>query len=665
MSSLKHHTLAVLALASSALVAPLFAQEIDHTDHTGHNHGPVDAPPQVPNVPVRLTPVPGDQVRLTEGLISQCYEMVRTVTIPANLTWCETSGYVNNFVLAAGKEKGERRGPIDSDALVYSALEAAAHVLTTKPDPALEARVDALVATIAAAQRADGYLNTHFQLAGADKAWTDAAAGRELYCAGRLIDAAVVYQHATKKSKLMEVARKFADHIDKVFGPGKRTDPPAHPGIEGALSRLFEATGEARYLALAQFFVDQRGRVEGRKSHGRIAQDTKPVAEETQFLGDAARGAAFYAGASAVGRALDDLSRQVPLDAIWTDAVTTKMYVTGGFGNANAPDGIVAPYDLASANAAPSTAGAVGLLEWSHAMLLATGDAKYADVVDRTLHNAILAAASNKGDAFACTESLASNTGFARTAGQECSLDVARTIASVPGLVFATSGNTIYVSQYVPCEARFKIGDVNVFIKMSTAYPFSGLVEIAVQADKQVTFALKFRRPEWCKEVYYMHNLKEQEHATRYPGTYAGWEIYDRRYDPMDGCKINLVGPIRREYAPAENTADKGRVVVRRGSLVYAIEGVDNKGAAGSLVLKPTVRLEAIDHADKTLGRMRAFRCRDGVNVIPGADGAPTTRPAQILFVPYYQLGNRGQSPFAVWVPETPGLANVSGTPPR
>ncbi|MDZ4772622.1 MAG: glycoside hydrolase family 127 protein [Planctomycetota bacterium] len=658
-----------------ALVAPAaLAFQQQEPGHEGRNHpagqGHVasDKPAvEVQTGPVRQTQVGAERIELLPGLIGQRYELNRTASLPALHAHLESNGFVQNFVVAGGAAQGAHTGGLDSDAQVYAYLEAAALSLVGTKDAALEARLDGLVDTIAAAQKPDGYLNTFVQIGGKNAAWSDLAGGRELESGGRLIEAALAYQRALKKAKLVEVAKKFADHVDATFGPGKKSDPSAHPGIERALAELFDATGEARYLTLAKFFVDARGNVAGRTGYGAIAQDATAVRSGTQFQGDPVRGTSFYAGAADVARFSNDTELFTSIDTIWTDAVTTKTNIVGALGNASARDGITAPFDIGTGTTY-DTRSAIGLVEWSQAMLLATGDAKYADMIDRALHNAVLAGTSANGVSYAGVNSMTGAGDFERkqlSASGDFAADITRFVADAPGLIFTTAGNTIYISQYVPCRADFMIGDVKVHLEMQTAWPFGGLVDIKVQADKQVTFSIKFRRPAWCKTVFYQHDLKETEHSSEFPGTTAGWEVYERRYDPMDGCKINFLGPIRRVAPLAEVASDKGRVAISRGPLVYALEGVDNRGSARAMVLPATASLVAANKPDKVLSSIRIFRSRDGRVVESGADGTKSARGSEIVFLPYYQLANRAQSDFVVWVPETPELATVAGSAPR
>lgn len=651
--------LAALALPTAPTLG---VQEPGHDhDHPGHTHDqPAEPAATTPSGPVRLQPVTALNVRLSAGLVGSKFELDRAATLPALLAHAESNGFLANFAIAGGGASGEHRGPVDADAIVYAWIEGASNTLLQKPDPELVTRLEAIVDAIAKAQREDGYLNTSHQIGGQHAPWADLAHGRELYTGGRLIEAALAHRRATNQTKLFDVARKFADLVDRTFGPGKKSDPGADPGLESALCDLFTQTGEARYLALAKFFVEARGNTTDRTGHGAFAQDAKPVRGESAFLGDPLRGTRLYAGASQVARLLDDAALQQSLATIFADLVGTKMNIVGGIGSTSASAGVTAPFVLDSKTSAWDVRSAIGLAEWAHAMMIATGDAAYGDVVERTLFNAILGSVGASGTTFAPVHRLTGDPGPDRAGWPECGeagAEVARFLAQTPELVFATAGNTIYISQFVPCEADFQVGGANVHLTMQTNWPLSGLVDIAVQCDKQATFAIKFRRPAWCKQVYYQHDLKEQEHFTDYPGGVAGWEVYERRYNPMDGCKINLIGPIRREAPLAGVTADQGRVAVCRGPLVYAVESLDNRGQAAALVLPTTAALSAVDRPDKTFTTIRAFRSRDAKLAERGADGKSGFRPAEMILIPFFQLGNRGKSSYVVWVAETPDIA--------
>src|SRR5688572_16421583 len=267
-----------------------------------------------------LEPVPFERVTIADSFWKPRIETNRRVTVGTCLDKCEDTGRIANFARTAGVEQGPHQGALYNDSDVYKVLEGAAYTLRTAPDAALEARVDRIIDSVAGAQQPDGYLNTYWTLAKPGQRWTNIAHGHELYCAGHLIEAAIAYKHATGKRKLLDVAIRFADHIDAEFGPGKRLDPPGHQELELALVKLERETGDSRYLSLAKFFLDQRGRPQGRaKLHGEYAQDHVPVREQREIVGHAVRATYMYCAMADVASATGDRRLWGALESLWRD----------------------------------------------------------------------------------------------------------------------------------------------------------------------------------------------------------------------------------------------------------------------------------------------------------------------------------------------------------
>jgi DUF1680 family protein len=661
------HVLSLALVIPTALAQtnpPAQPPQPPQTGHEGHDHPAPVAPKPVLNQK-HLTPIPFNQVKLRASMWTDRFEMNRTVSIPAVLDQCESTGRIKNFAIASGAEKGERKGKPYDDSDVYKAIEAIAYTLAQKKDLALEARADAIIEKIAAAQQKDGYLNTFY--VDPAKRWTNIKDGHELYCAGHLFEAATAYATSTGKTKLLDVAKKLADHIDATFGPKKKLDPCGHPEIELALVKLSNATGEKRYATLAKFFVDQRGKLEGRTSFGEYAQDHKPLREQTEFVGHAVRATYLYSGAADVANATGDDTLIPPLEKIWRDVVDKKMYITGGIGSSAANEGAGKAFDLPNDGAYCETCAAIGMALWSHRMLLATGEAKYADIVERELYNAILSGVSVKGDKFFYDNPIASRGDKERKPWFEtacCPTNLVRFLPSVSGLVFATSGKTLYVLQYIPCEADVTIADTKVHIRLDSTWPDKGNVNFKVDPEKNLDFAIRLRRPAWCKQVYYQHDLKEQEHASEFPGTEAGWELYERPYTTNDGGAAHFISPVRREHAAPEVTGNAGRVAICRGALVYAVEGIDNQGRARSLVLPADAGLPSVkDKADTVIGSFRSLIAK-GLYVERGIDGKPAWKPCSMTLLPYWLCANRGPTEMTVWIAEKPEVAELPGEGP-
>ena len=288
--------------------------------------------PVVAGKPEALTPVPFPDVHIDDDFWGQRLRTNRLSTVEANLHQCEITGRIKNFAVAAGLEKGKHEGALYNDSDVYKVLEGVAYTLADKRDPDLEKRADAIIDLIAAAQQPDGYLDTYYTLVEPQNRWKNDQFSHELYCAGHLIEAAVAYQQATGKDKLLKVARKLADHIDSVFGPDKRHEASGHEEIELALIKLYRATKEERYLKLALFFLDQRGKADGRKLFGEYAQDDKPIREQTEVVGHAVRAMYLYCAMADAAAITGDDGLLTALDKIWHDVTERKMYLTGGIG---------------------------------------------------------------------------------------------------------------------------------------------------------------------------------------------------------------------------------------------------------------------------------------------------------------------------------------------
>jgi DUF1680 family protein len=272
-----------------------------------------------------LTALPFQEVHIKDDFWSKRVRTNRTATIEANLHQCEITGRIRNFAIAGKLEEGKHKGLLFDDSDVYKVLEGIAYSLSNERDAELQRRADAIIDKIAAAQQPDGYLNTFYTLVKPQERWKNIRTGHELYCAGHLIEAAVAYQQATGKRKLLGVAIKLADHIDHTFGPDQKVDASGHEEIELALLKLYRATKQERYLKLAQFFLDMRGRKDKRRLFGEYAQDHKPVREQSEVVGHAVRAMYLYCGMADVAAITGDKELPAALENIWHDVVQRIM----------------------------------------------------------------------------------------------------------------------------------------------------------------------------------------------------------------------------------------------------------------------------------------------------------------------------------------------------
>ena len=605
----------------------------------------------------RLSPVPFTEVTLTDRFWAPRLETNRTVTIPHAFTQCEETGRIRNFEVAAGLVQGKFEGLLFNDSDVYKVVEAAAYTLATHPDPKLDAYLDDLIAKFAAAQQPDGYLNTYFTLVAPDKRWTDLPGAHELYCAGHLTEAAVAHYQATGKRNLLDVAVRFVDYIDQVFGDDALVGVPGHEELELALVKLSEATGEPRYFDLARWFIDKRG-----SSDREYCQDHIPVRQQSEIVGHAVRAMYLYSGVADVARQTGDQELVAAMERIWGDVTQHKLYITGGVGPSAHNEGFTVRYDLPNDSAYAETCAAIGLVLWNQRLALLHADAKYADVVEQALYNGVLSGVSLSGDRFFYVNPLGSRGHHHRMPWFGCACcppNIARIIPQVPAMMYATSPDGIWVNLYAAGEAKARVGEADVTLVQETDYPWDGAIKFAVNPAKPTRFALSLRVPGWCEGAAARLNGKAIDAA-------AGDDGYlriEREWRAGDTVALNLPMPIERIAANPAVEADVGRVALRRGPIVFCLEGVDNHGSVRDLALPREAKLEA-RFEPKLLG---------GVLVVRGAalrrppvewsatlyQPVPPDEAAQFVAVPYYAWDNREPGEMLVWLPETTALAEA------
>ena len=606
-----------------------------------------------------LAPVPFRDVKLADGFFAPRIETNRKVTIPACLDQCEATGRIRNFEIASGKVEGKHEGLLFNDSDVYKVLEGAAYALKSAPDPALEKRVDAVIDAIAAAQREDGYLDTYFQLVEPAMKWKKERDGHELYCAGHLIEAAVAYEAATGKTKLLGVATKLADCIAKEYGPGKHQEATGHEELELALVKLFRATKEKRYLDLASFFVEMRGKKDrGTALFGEYAQDHLPVREQPEVVGHAVRAMYLYSGMADVAAATGDASLVAPLVRFFDDVTGKKMYVTGGIGSSGSNEGFTRAFDLPNDSAYCETCAAIGMALWAHRMFLLTGETKYADVLEREVYNNVPAGVSFSGNRFFYDNPLASRGDTERVAWFQCACcppNVARFVPAIGERMYAVSGRDVHAILYAASTVELDIGDRKVRIDQETDYPRSGNVRFKVLPQGRVSFALRLRVPGWSTQA----TVEPATEASRMRANPGDEFVIDKVWRAGDTVDLKLDTTPRRIRADPRVEADRGRVALAKGPVVYALEGVDHAGSAWSLALPASAEIaEAWDPL--RFGGTTVLRAK-GVQAFAKNPFEHATRESDLVAIPYCLWANRGRSEMVVWIPEDPALAEVPG----
>jgi len=579
----------------------------------------------------------------------------REKSLPHNFKYCEQTGRISNFAKAAGLMEGKFEGIYFNDSDVYKVLQGASYSLADRADPVLEKTVDEVIAKIAAAQQENGYLNTYYALVEPDKKWTDLRRKHELYCAGHLFEAAVAHYRATGKRTLLDVATRFADRIDEIFGPEKRCDVPGHEEIELALVKLYQVTGERRYMDLARFFLDARGDDSRREVYGEYCQDHVPVRQQSEIVGHAVRAMYLYAGVADVAAYTGDQEMIDAMRRLWEDVVLRKMYITGGIGARHSGESFGAAYELPNESAYCETCAAIGLALWSHRLNLMHGDAQYADVLERVLYNGILSGIALDGEHFFYVNPLASGGGHHR---QEffgcacCPTNVVRTVPSVPGYVYAQGQRGFFVNLYVAGAGRVTTPRGHtVEIEQRTRYPWDGNVRITLRLSDDPAevgwFQLNLRIPGWCDnpKVELNGKLMDPESDKRF-NVVNGYAQFCRYWNRGDGVRrqkgaadvieLDLPMPVRRIEAHPRVQADAGRVAIQRGPIVYCFEEVDNPGGVRNIILARDPQFEA-EHRPDLLGGVTVVKCVDRGG-------------RRLTAVPYYAWDHRAPGEMAVWV---------------
>ena len=413
-------------------------------------------------------------VHIRDNFWSPRLEKHIMVTLPVCIDQIENqTGRIRNFENAA-KRSGEHSGIFFDDSDVYKAVEGMAYSLINHPDTALEKKADEWIDKFAAAQMPDGYINTYYTLTGLDKRWTNMDK-HEMYCAGHMIEAAVAYYKATGKRKMLDVAQRMADYMMTVFGPEKRHWVPGHEEIELALVKLYKVTGEKKYADFAYWLLEERGH--GYGSDGNVPngwnqkyyQDAIPVREQEKISGHAVRSMYLFCGMADVAALKQDSGYMAALDRLWDNVVLQNMYITGGIGSSSHNEGFTTDYDLPNKEAYCETCASVGMVLWNERMNELTGDAKYVDVLERSMYNGALAGINLKGDRFFYVNPLESDGDHHRQAWYGCACcpsQISRFLPSIGNYIYGTSKNAIYVNLYIGNDAKFKMGEKEIEFNM-------------------------------------------------------------------------------------------------------------------------------------------------------------------------------------------------------
>jgi uncharacterized protein len=620
-------------------------------------HGPVRLGPDA-----RAALRPLDGARIGGGFWARRQRANRATSLPDGAEQLERAGNLHNLRLAAGTATGGYRNDLpfmDSD--VYKWLEAAGWEQGREPDPALSRSAGAVIDAVAGAQRDSGYLDSFYQVVRPDRHFVELAWGHELYCAGHLIQAAVGYVRATGERRLLEVARRLADHLDTVFGPGRNEGACGHPEVETALVELYRETGEARYLALARFFVDRRGNgLFGDAGIGGPSyfQDHVRVVDAQEVAGHAVRQLYLNAGVTDLVLETGDEPLRAAMLRLWDDMVATKTYLTGGLGARHEGEAFGDSYELPNDRAYCETCAAIASIQWSWRLLLLTGDARYADLIERTLYNGFAAGVSLDGRAYFYVNPLqvrddhpiveGADRGVRRTPWYNCACcppNIMRLLSSLDHYLATTDATGIQLHQYAPASLRTD----QIAVRVETGYPAEGTVRVAVEVAPEGPWTLSLRVPTWCDEATATINGKAIESAEDAgPEREGGYLRLRRGWTAGDVVELDLTMPVRVTPSNPRVDATRGCVALERGPLVYCLEATDQPAG---------VRLDDVSlPAGAELRVDRRPELLEGIDTITATGvhhdrASGTGSPVTLVAVPYHAWANREAGAMRVWIP--------------
>ena len=618
----------------------------------------------------KLQAMPFTAMRLKGGFWAKRVEVCRKMALKVNLEQCEKTGRIDNFRKAGKLKEGEFQGIYFNDSDVYKMIEGAAYCLALKRDARVEARIDTVIDAIAAAQQPDGYLNTWYTLTDPAKRWTDLKEKHELYCAGHLLEAAVAYQQATGKDTLLQVARRLADCIDATFGAqeGKIHGFCGHEEIELALVKLSRATGEERYMKLGQYFLDARGcGCQSGGAWGAIFQDHQPVRKQRQAVGHAVRAMYLYCAMTDMAAHTGERALRQAVDGLWDNVTSAHLYITGGVGARHQGEAFGEKYELPNDSAYCETCAAVGMILWAQRLTLLKADARYADVLEKTLYNGLLAGMSLDGKKFFYVNPLASRGTHHRQQWYGCACcppNVLRLLPTISGYAYATSARAIYVNQFMSGTAEVKLSSGKVFLEQVTQYPQEGEILLRINPEKsREPFSLHLRIPGWCRGA----GLKINGKTVVLGKLERGYAVVRRQWEHGDQVQLILPMESQRVYANPRVAANRGRVALQRGPLIYCLEGVDNGGHVHDAVLPPQAVIRTINR-NGLLGGVKVLEFI-GLKVksdLPDVSlysfernlsGKRRGQRARLRAIPYYAWDNRQSGPMAIWLAEMPEVA--------
>jgi len=623
--------------------------------------------------PVSMVPI--GKVNISDNFWLPKIQTIQNTTIAFGFDKCRQEGRMENFLIAGGKMQGKTRGkmPFD-DTDLYKIIEGASYSLISVPNKKLDAYLDSVIDIIGIGQEPDGYITTWFTIDPTNppapwvektgKRWTGESSSHELYNSGHLFEAAVAHYTATGKRNFLTLAIKNADLLVNSFGAGKLRIPPGHQIVETGLVKLFRVTHDKKYLELAKNFLDWRGDSATHRLYGKYSQDDQPVIQQHEIVGHAVRAVYMYAGMTDVFAWCADSTYLRAVHDIWENMVEKKMSLTGGIGAKHDGESLGSDYELPNLKAYNETCASIGDVYWNNRLFMLSGDAKYFDIIERTLYNGLISGISLDGESFFYVNPLEADGKFRFNAGAGsrqpwfdcscCPTNLIRFIPSLPGLIYARQKDTLYVNLYASSTATVSLENKNINIAQQTDFPWQGEIKIKVKPEKVEQFTLKLRIPGWTQNKVLPSNL--YAYADTISSNFIltvngeksnysidrGYAVITRRWKSEDSITMSLPMKIRRVIAHKRIKDDENLAALEYGPIVYCVEGIDNKNQLDSIALPD----------DATFKVEKRNDLLQGVNIILGdcpAKGEKAGR--KFTAVPYYAWSNRGLGTMKVWLP--------------
>jgi len=619
-----------------------------------------------------ITPVPFTSVKVTDAFWGQRLKASREVTIPLAFSKCEETGRYQNFVKAAHPSESYKvEGFSFDDTDVYKTIEGASYSMQIYPDKKLDRYIDSVLTIVKAAQEPDGYLYTartmnprHPHEWSGTKRWEkEEDLSHELYDLGHMLEGAIAHYQATGKRNFLDIAIKYADCAARAIGdkPGQITIVSGHQIAEMALCKLYVLTGEKRYLDLAKFLLDKRGYTERKEEY---SQSHKPVVQQDEAVGHAVRATYMYTGMADVAALTGDTAYIHAVDRIWSNIVNKKLYITGGIGATGNGEAFGKNYELPNMSAYCETCAAIGNVYMNYRLFLLHGDAKYFDVLERTLYNGLISGVSLDGGGFFYPNPLESIGQHQRQPWFGCACcpsNICRFIPSVPGYIYAVHNSDVYINLFMSNHSDLKVNGKTVELNQSTNYPWTGDVNLEVSPKSKQDFTLKIRVPGWVQNEVVPGNLysytdkKTLEYTVKVNGKVVtstiekGYFSINRTWKKGDKVEVHFDMEARTVKANPAVEADRGKIAVERGPVVYCAEWPDNDFNIFSIILnkKPVFKVETKKDLLYGINTIQT----DAQSLSYDAQGKLVTKEVKLNMIPYYAWAHRGSGDMAVWLP--------------